>query len=947
MKSQSKRSALGANLLSVARAAIILAMAATNTARAKSLYLLSDVNADPPIVQVYNIAADGSLTLQAEHTIPQHGLGPVDLAIDSISGYLFVVYKGSSVIQVIDARTMTDRASATVPGTINLTGIVYDYDNRAIYCIDRGINKIHAYDWDPSTETLTRAPGSPFTCAGSGAYGIALDEARDQLYVANHTNTIAVYNTSDWSPAETVSITPLAMSVAVDAANGLLYSAAGLLNNYRLTQYDLAARTERAVVVEPDASAAAITVDPATGFVYVSAGGNSLSGGDNLIVFDRSLTQIDLVPVDGSPAGLVVSSRSFGHNPLNLRKSIADRLEYVEIGDTITYDICLDNNDNVVAAANVSVVETLPDMVDFVTADGDGVFGHYDPDKHTYTWSYTSLEPGAGACLQLVVQVNANATAGTTITSSTAMYADQMTATTASVGIDTRHVPYNPFNLSTSIAGQIDYVNVGDTITYDVCFDNNDNDFAAINISITDTLPVEVNFVTADGDGVFGQYNPALHTYMWSYMSLSPGEHACLQMVVQVNQNATPGRTITNFVTIGGGEIPPATSSVDIDTIDRAYNPLNLTKDIAGTTGEPAEYAYIGQNITYNISFDNNDHDFPITDVCIVDTLPHEVSFVAADGNGVFGQYDPDTHTYTWSYWYLEPKASDCLQLVGHVNQNTQPNAIIANLVTVTSNQTLPVMKSAHILAKKPLHNPLNLSNSIAGEVGCVDIEDIITYNIHFDNNDNDQTVDNVSIVDVLPQEVDFVTADGNGIFGLYNPIAHTYTWFYPSLEPGASDCLQLVVQVNQNPQPHATITNSVTITADQTPPTTASVDVAKCQAEPLQADLSIVKVSLVSRKRLKDIMVIMKLPQGVNTSDIQHEPLVLDPGNTKARYQHVYAAGSRAKIIAVFCAAGLLDAVPRYGPVNVTVSGRLKTGQPFYGQGTIVLSRLLGPRLR
>jgi hypothetical protein len=93
--------------------------------------------------------------------------------------------------------------------------------------------------------------------------------------------------------------------------------------------------------------------------------------------------------------------------------------------------------------------------------------------------------------------------------------------------------------------------------------------------------------------------------------------------------------------------------------------------------------------------------------------------------------------------------------------------------------------------------------------------------------------------------------------------------------------------------------------------------------------------------------MVIMKLPRGVNTSDIQHEPLVLDPGNTKARYQHVYAAANRAKIIAVFRGAALLDAVPGYGPVSVTVTGRLKSGRPFYGQATIVLSRLLGPRFR
>ena len=484
------------------------------------------------------------------------------------------------------------------------------------------------------------------------------------------------------------------------------------------------------------------------------------------------------------------------------------------------------------------------------------------------------------------------------------------------------------------------------TITYDLCFDNNDNDFAAIDVLITDTLPAEVNFVTADGDGIFGQYDPGTHTYTWSYMSISPGSGVCLQIAVQVNQNAASGRTITNCLTICGGQIPPSTSSVDIDASDITYNPLNLTKSIVSATGEPVEHAYIGETITYNICFDNNDRDFPITDVCIVDMLSPKVRFMTADGNGDFGQYDTDTHTYTWSYSSVEPGSGECLQLVTQVNQDTEPNTIIANLATICSSETLPAMRSAHVVVKEPLHEPLNLSKSIVGQVGCVNIDDIITYNICFDNSDNDQTVDNVSIVDILPEEVDFVTADGDGVFGLYDSSTHTYTWFCPFLEAGASGRLQLVVQVNEDPESN-TITNSVAVTADRTPPTTASLDVVTCQSEPLQADLRIVKVSVVPRKRLNDIMVVVKLPQGVNTSDIQDEPLVLNPGNTKASYQHVYAAGSRAKVTAVFRGAGLLDAVAGYGPVEVTVTGKLKTGRTFCGKETIVLSRLLGPRLR
>lgn len=53
MKSQSKRSVLGANLFPAVLAVIVLVIATTGTAVAKSLYLLSDGTADPPIVPFY------------------------------------------------------------------------------------------------------------------------------------------------------------------------------------------------------------------------------------------------------------------------------------------------------------------------------------------------------------------------------------------------------------------------------------------------------------------------------------------------------------------------------------------------------------------------------------------------------------------------------------------------------------------------------------------------------------------------------------------------------------------------------------------------------------------------------------------------------------------------------------------------------------------------------
>ena len=830
MKSQDTENTHRANISFVVLAVAMLVAAATGTAAAKSLYVIADRNADPTPIQAYDIAVNGILTLQTPHLVPYYGTGPVGMAIDSDAGYLFVTYEKSDVIQLLDAETMTDAGTVIPQGAANLAGIVYDHGKGLLYCAERGTEKLYAYDWDASTVTLTPLPGSPFMLSGATAFGIALDESNDLLYVGNYSNSILVYDTATWSLTRTIIVSRPTIGVAVHAADDFLYCGGGFAAdppNLFLTQYDLATDTEAEVQVGALGGVMGLAVDDATGMVYVTTGRNNMAGGETLEVYQQSLKKVQIVNIGGKLADVVIPPGEVSYNPLNLSKVTVDGLEEVKVGDIITYNICFDNNDNPFTINNVTVVDTLPPEVNFVSADGDGVFGFYDPNARI-----------CPACM---------------------------------------HV----------------------------------------------------------------------HTYTWTYPSLEPGSGDCLQLVVEVNEAAQPGMTLRNVVSIDSDETPRSTTSFDVYTVGRL--PLNLNKTIVG---DP-ESVLIGGTFAYNICFDNKDNKGAVTDVSIVDKLADEVSFVSAEGDGIFGYYDPVAHSYVWSYPSLAAGSADCLGLVVRVKPDTEPNAIIYNSVTIDSNETRPTTASFDIPARPITYMPLNLSKDIVGDPGgdaeCVGAGDTVTYEICFANNDNDFAVTGVSIVDALPDELSFVTADGNSIFGQYDPNTHTYKWSYQSLLPGSGACLELVAQVNQDTEPNTIITNSVTITSNETLPRTASFGFVTCEYEdePLEAELRIVKVSLVPRRRLQDIMVIVKLPQGVGTNDVKAEPLVLDPGGTESRYQHVYASGDRAKVIALFDGAALLDAVPGYGPVTVTVTGELKTGQPFYGQAVMHLSRLLGPRLR
>ncbi len=820
MKSQDKENTHRANILLLVLAVAMLVATVTGTTAAKSLYVIADLNATPSPIQAYDVAADGTLQWQKDHPAPRYGWGPMGLAIDSDAGYLFVTYENTDVIQLLDARRMTDAGTVTPEGAVNLAGIVYDHGKGLLYCADRGTDKLYVYEWDASTATLTPVLGSPVTLPGATAFGIALDEFNDLLYVGNYSNSILVYNTSTWCLTRTISVSRPAIGVAIHAADDLLYYGGGYAedpNNFFLTQYDLATDTEAEVQVGSLGGVMGLAVDEATGLVYVTTGRNNMASAKAIQVYNQSLREIQYVGIGTSLAGLVIPPAEVSYNPLNLRKNTAGWIEQVKVGDTVSYDICFDNNDNAFTINNVTVVDTLPDEVNFVSPDGDGVFGYYDPAKHTYTWTYPSMEPGSGDCLELVVQVNSAAKPGMNLTNFVTIDSDETPRTTTSYDVYT--VGRLPLNISKTIVGDPESVLIGGTFTYDICFDNNDNYAPVTDVSIVDALPDEVNFVRAKGHGESGYYNGVNHSYIWSYPSLAAGSGDCLSLVVRVNPDTEPNTIISDFVTIDSNETGPTTASIDVPAKQIAYKPLNLSKDIVRDPGDDGECVGVGSTVTYEVCFANNDNDFLVTGVSIVDTLPDELSFVTADGDSISGQYDPNTHTYTW---------------------------------------------------------------------------------------------------------------------------------FYESLSPGSGACLELVTQINQDTEPNTIITNSVTITSNETPPSPASIDFVTCgEDEPLEAELRIVKVSVVPRRRLKDIMVIVKLPQGVGTSDIKDELLVLGPGGTEARYQHVYASGNRAKVIALFDGAGLLDAVPGYGPVNVTVTGRLKTGRPFYGKGTIVLSRLLGPRLR
>lgn len=301
----------------------------------KPLFVIADLRA-PGVgnpVSVYDIQqAPTYLVYRKTQNVPIHGSGAVGLAIDSESKTLFITYESSNIIQLINITTFADLGTAIIPGASNLAGIVYDHDKRLIYTVDRRTDNLYVYRWDAVTHVLTLE--SHVNLANtSRAYGIALDETNNILYVADEINDIPYitdreyigcsdefdwYDTDTWAHVGSKTTTHAVVGIAVDAKNRFVYTSGGWFD-YGLYKYNMTTDTETAILNGKSgiyADVLGVAVDQNSSLVYVTTYGDGSTGyTDVLMVFDSNLNELWRSGDIGNPTGIAIPIREFSYNP--------------------------------------------------------------------------------------------------------------------------------------------------------------------------------------------------------------------------------------------------------------------------------------------------------------------------------------------------------------------------------------------------------------------------------------------------------------------------------------------------------------------------------------------------------------------------------------------------------------------------------------------------------
>lgn len=445
----------------------------------------------------------------------------------------------------------------------------------------------------------------------------------------------------------------------------------------------------------------------------------------------------------------------------------------VNPGNDITYTITVSNL-GTANATNVIVTDVLPTGTTFVSASNGGVHAN-----GTVTWTIASLPIGEQEDLVLVVKTATNLTDGTQLSNvASAVSAQDPTNIVSSPPSIVTVEVIAPVLGITKLPGAFT-ANAGENITYTITINNTGN-APANNLIVTDPLPANTTFVSADNGGTF-----ASNLVTWNLGALQAGNSINLVLVVKVDPSTPAGTRIRNIATANSpGNLAGPVLSSNSPTLEIVIQNLsNLV--ISKAADRPTIRS--GQNIIYTINVINNGPSDALA-VVVNDALPAETTFVSATNSGVFANGN-----VSWLIGTIKSGEQVSLQVTVTSSAALVDGNVITNVATAVSPSDPASPKTSPpslvtIDNSSPILEINKTPNATAVNAG----EEIV-YTINVSNTGNAPAT-NVTVTDQLPAGTTFV-ATGNG--GTH--AAGTVTWLLGTIAPGDSITLVLAVKVGED----------------------------------------------------------------------------------------------------------------------------------------------------
>ncbi|MFC8734428.1 hypothetical protein ACFT5B_18390 [Luteimicrobium sp. NPDC057192] len=317
---------------------------------------------------------------------------------------------------------------------------------------------------------------------------------------------------------------------------------------------------------------------------------------------------------------------------------------------------------------------------------------------------------------------------------------------------------------------------------------------AATAVTIRDTLPAGLTFVSATGDGTF---NPS--TSIWTVGALANGQAATLTLTVRGDTNGT----FTNVASLASSS--PQDTNSDNNTGTATLSVVDPTADLSITKSVAPTAAQVGDTVTYTVVVHNDGPD-PVDGVVVTDDPPTGMSVVSV-GTPSQGTVDADL---TWTVGHLDSGASATVQVTASVDTaGTKTNTVTVGAPGIVDPTPDNNSDSATLVSVEP---PLDVAvgKSVATPAGidhdAVPLGTTMTYTLTATNlpaSDGTET-DATGLVlrDRLPAGVTYVSSDDCD--GTYAPA--TGLWTVGDLASGATATCEVVVTASDLGQQRNTV---------------------------------------------------------------------------------------------------------------------------------------------
>ncbi|MEM7474590.1 MAG: SdrD B-like domain-containing protein [Planctomycetota bacterium] len=529
----------------------------------------------------------------------------------------------------------------------------------------------------------------------------------------------------------------------------------------------------------------------------------------------------------------------FGFVPnldLAVTKEVLGGATSVTAGNELTYRINLTNN-GPSDATNVVLTDNLPNFAPTditivnVTSSLSGTIVTNGPSTGEITVTHANLAAGQTDVIDVTVRFPADTNAATAIDNVVEVVADEFEANTANntaqVAVDVTRAS----TLTITKTESADPVAVGGALGYTIVVTNT-GPSTATNVSINDSLPVGL---TLNGNPTATLGTVAVNGSQFTVTVPSLG--VTESTTITVNTTVDPSFAGTSVINT-------ATATADESTTVQATEDttINPSIDLAVTKVDDIDPINRGATLTYTMVVTNNGPS-AATNVQLNDTLPTGLTFVSASSTqGTVNNPTAGSSSFSVDIGSLNASGTATVTVTATVDNNAP--STVSNTATVTSDQQNFESDTTNNSATQAtsINDGVDLVMTKIDSADPVIAGNQLTYTMQVTNN-GAVTANNVQFSDPLPAGVTFASA--NASQGAVSDSSGTVSGNLGSIAAGSSATVTIVVNVD--PAATGTLSNTATVSADETEIDTSNNSATEPTTINSTVDLQITKVDNAS----------------------------------------------------------------------------------------------------